>query len=193
MSTTTKVIATALVGSGAVGGGITYALINKKESISIEKQLLNDKKTLLTKNDQVLWTIKLSVYNTLKSKNTKIKLTKTENWGNLKSWCEEKVKEEFNDNNKELYEGISSVCTVPTNKEKLSSLNKALASTPEEWENRKVAYQSQGDITEIKKENLEIEVLKKWCVKNLEEEFTAENEGTYSATLKWCAKNGGAS
>lgn len=191
MTIPVKVLTTALLGSCVIGGGVAYSLLTK--SISIKEQLSNDNKKLLTSEEEALWKIKLSTYTSLNNTNTKIKLDKEEKWENLKSWCEEKVKEDFNDKNKELYQGVKQICTVPSNREKLTSLTKALATKPEHWKAKEQAYKSEGTspITTISKDQESvIEGLKEWCKISLEEEFTKDVSGSYKLTLKWCTEKG---
>lgn len=182
-----KLAVISVTGIGIAGVGTAYALSPK---ITIQKKLKKDKKKLLTGDNETLWTIKLSTYKKIEKDTNTFKLP-TEDWKNLKSWCEEKIKEEFSGKNKALYERIKQVCIVPTNKEKLNSESKELA-TSVEWKAKGNTYTDEGvyAIPSIKKRDTVAKELEDWCKVALENEFEDEEKNNYPLVLKWCTKDG---
>ncbi|OAL10002.1 hypothetical protein A6V39_03755 [Candidatus Mycoplasma haematobovis] len=194
----TKIASIAIISTGVVGGGIgtVYAFSPSKSkpiaTTTIAQKLANEALTVLSDSEEARWAIKLHTYNhEVKNSNTEINLG-GKLWGDLKSWCERKLKDVFKTTNNRIYEGIKKICTAPSNKEKLASANKTLATSDEDWGKRKTAYDKANDnelITGIQKNTENKEAIKQWCETALKEEYQGDQKNKYPLVAKWCVND----
>ncbi|OAL09984.1 hypothetical protein A6V39_03665 [Candidatus Mycoplasma haematobovis] len=192
MTTSAKIISGVVASTGVIGGsiGTAYAL-RSPSNISISKQLENEgKKILISSASSDLWNIKLKTYQKQKATLTIIELAE-ENIGTLKSKCNSNLTSEFNEKNKPLYEALKTVCTSPTNKEKLFSLDHEIA---EDWSTKASTYnsvaQTEHAIEEFKNTRPTGDQIREWCEKIIKEEFKSDTDKNYKLSIKWCTKKG---
>ncbi|OAL09993.1 hypothetical protein A6V39_03710 [Candidatus Mycoplasma haematobovis] len=194
MTSTAKIGIASATGIGAIGAGSAYAFYPSSTApkVTIEKQLEKDNKKLLKSSDNALWGIKLNTYTTkIKKTGAKINLS-TDNETQLRTFCTNQAIKEFNNQNKELYDEIKVVCTVPTNKEKFEKANRKLATTGD-WATKSKEYQTQGinndAIAEISKDSVTEDQIKNWCEKAINLEYENDDHKNYKLTYKWCTKD----